>query len=265
MDGESSRAALRRLLRPGGRPGLPRDPGKFRSAGKFRTAGKLHSGAKPGSAVEPGRTAKPSNGGKPSSEAKPSNGGKPGSQGKLRDAAPGAAAMLAIALLTSCGGSRPIIAPEVRARLADDVTAVRTAALRHDRAASEAALATLNRDIAAAQARGDLDADYARNILGAADRVAADVATLDYPGPPRPVTVTVPTPVPPPAPLPPAPLPPPASPSQVTIVQTPPPAPPGELPAPANTRAKTGPPVNPNGNSDTNSDGQGENAQGGEG
>ena len=258
MDGESSRAALRRLLRPGGRPGLPRDPGKFRSAGKFRTVGKLHSAAEPSSSVEPGRT------------AKPSNGGKPGSQGKLRDAAPGAAAMLAIALLTSCGGSRPIIAPEVRARLADDVTAVRTAALRHDRAASEAALATLNRDIAAAQARGDLDADYARNILGAADRVAADVATLDYPGPPRPVTVTVPTPVPPPpvpppAPLPPAPLPPPASPSQVTIVQTPPPAPPGELPAPANTRAKTGPPVNPNGNSDTNSDGQGENAQGGEG
>lgn len=217
MEGESSRAVLRRLLRPGGQQGNPSSAGKPENPGNFR------------------------------------------STGKLRDAAPPAAAMLAVALLTSCGGSRPIIAPEVRTRLAEDVTAVRTAALRHDRAASEAALATLNRDIAAAQARGDLDADYARNILGAADRVAADVATLDYPRPPGPVTITVPTPVPFPSPVPPPQLPP----SQVTVaVQSPPPAPPRELPPQADTRAKTAPAANPDEKGAANSDGQGENAQG---
>ncbi|GAB3279591.1 hypothetical protein [Parasphingorhabdus pacifica] len=97
--------------------------------------------------------------------------------------------------LSACSdGSEAVLSGETRSLLVSDVAAVKEAASRQDRPASEEALAALHRDIAAAQARGELDTATARKMLTATDRVAADVRTLRYPAPEPPVTVTVPTP-----------------------------------------------------------------------
>ncbi|MGW0893898.1 hypothetical protein [Saccharopolyspora sp. NPDC002578] len=101
--------------------------------------------------------------------------------------------VLAALLLSSCSGApRTLVEPDVRAALKAAVSEVDSAARRHDRVASEFALAELTRGIAEAQARGRLDPAYARSLLTAADRVAEDVATLPLPAPPPPVVVTVP-------------------------------------------------------------------------
>lgn len=126
--------------------------------------------------------------------------------------------VLGALLLTSCGAPQPPISPQARAQLLADVAQVRSAAMRHDRSASDAALLTLTRDIAAAQARGELDPAYARNLLAAAERVSEDVAALPpQQAPPQVITrpapaqrVTVPVPVPPPPAPAPAPAPSPA-------------------------------------------------------
>lgn len=100
-------------------------------------------------------------------------------------------------LLAGCGNAPESADPQVRQQLSAQVEAVKAAALGNDRAAAEAALAELNRQIATAQAQGKLAPDNARVILAAADRVAEDVRTIPLPGPPPPVVVTV-TPEPPP-------------------------------------------------------------------
>ncbi|MGW5647155.1 hypothetical protein ACWEV3_41195 [Saccharopolyspora sp. NPDC003752] len=100
-------------------------------------------------------------------------------------------------LLAGCGSAPEPVDPQVRRQLITQVEAVKTAALANDRAAAEAALGELNREIATAQAQGKLNPDNARVILAAADRVAADVRTIPPPAPPLPVIVTV-TPQPPP-------------------------------------------------------------------
>ncbi|MGP4020022.1 hypothetical protein [Saccharopolyspora sp. 5N708] len=100
-----------------------------------------------------------------------------------------------VVLLAGCGSQSTD--PQVREQLIARVDAVKTAALHGDRGAAEAALGELNREIAAAQARGTLAPDNARTILAAADRVAEDVRTIPLPAPPAPVIVTV-TPNPPP-------------------------------------------------------------------
>jgi hypothetical protein len=106
-------------------------------------------------------------------------------------------------LLAGCAGpsAQPATDPEMRERLIADVGAVKTAAMRADRSATEAALATLTRDVAAAQAQGKLDPVKARLILAAGDRVAEDARMFPAPAPPT-VVITVPQPVP--APVPPA-------------------------------------------------------------
>ncbi|MGI8307277.1 hypothetical protein [Saccharopolyspora hattusasensis] len=100
-------------------------------------------------------------------------------------------------LLAGCGSAPESADPQVRQQLSARVEAVKAAALGNDRAAAEAALAELNRQIATAQAQGRLAPDNARVILTAADRVAEDVRTIPLPEPPPPVIVTV-TPDPPP-------------------------------------------------------------------
>ncbi|WP_190822891.1 putative periplasmic lipoprotein [Saccharopolyspora pogona] len=100
-------------------------------------------------------------------------------------------------LLAGCGSAPESADPQVRQQLSARVEAVKAAALGNDRAAAEAALAELNRQIATAQAQGRLAPDNARVILAAADRVAEDVRTFPLPEPPPPVIVTV-TPDPPP-------------------------------------------------------------------
>ncbi|MFI0466070.1 hypothetical protein ACH347_18500 [Saccharopolyspora sp. 5N102] len=103
-------------------------------------------------------------------------------------------------LLAGCGSAPEPVDPQVRRQLIAQVEAVKTAALANDRAAAEAALGELNREIATAQAQGKLNPDNARVILAAADRVAADVRTIPLPEPPPPVIVTVTPQPPPPAP-----------------------------------------------------------------
>ncbi|QIZ39215.1 hypothetical protein FDZ84_02665 [Saccharopolyspora sp. ASAGF58] len=100
-------------------------------------------------------------------------------------------------LLAGCGSAPESADPQVRQQLSARVEAVKAAALGNDRAAAEAALAELNRQIATAQAQGRLAPDNAQVILTAADRVAEDVRTIPLPEPPPPVIVTV-TPDPPP-------------------------------------------------------------------
>ncbi|MCI2423918.1 hypothetical protein MOQ72_41615 [Saccharopolyspora sp. K220] len=99
-----------------------------------------------------------------------------------------------VVLLAGCASQSAD--PQVRQQLIAQVDAVKAAALSNDRAAAEAALGDLNREIATAQAQGTLDPDDARAILAAADRVAEDVRTIPLPEPPPPAVVTV-TPDPP--------------------------------------------------------------------
>jgi FtsZ-interacting cell division protein ZipA len=94
-------------------------------------------------------------------------------------------------VLAGCGSAPEAVDSQVRQQLITRVDAVKTAALGNDRGAAEAALAELNREIAAAQAQGKLNSDSARAILAAADRVAEDVRTIPLPAPPPPVVVTV--------------------------------------------------------------------------
>jgi hypothetical protein len=94
-------------------------------------------------------------------------------------------------LLAGCGSAPEAADSQVRQQLITRVDAVKAAALGGDRGAAEAALAELNREIAAAQAQGKLNSDSARAILAAADRVAEDVRTIPLPAPPPPMVVTV--------------------------------------------------------------------------
>lgn len=86
--------------------------------------------------------------------------------------------------------------PDARERLTGGVQQIRDAVSRSDRPAAETALTALIRDVAAAQARGEVDAGSARAMLEAADRVSDDVHAMDEPPGPPPVVVRVPVPRP---------------------------------------------------------------------
>lgn len=101
-------------------------------------------------------------------------------------------AALTMALAAGCGGQQSTMDPQTRNRLTADVEAVKAAASSKDRPTAETALATLNRDIAAAQAHGKLHPQAAGRILTAADRVAEDMRALPAPPPPPPPEVTAP-------------------------------------------------------------------------
>ena len=103
--------------------------------------------------------------------------------------------------LVACGNQpQDSVHPAARERLISGVQQVRVAVSRQDRPAAETALTTLIRDIASAQARGDLDPASARTILRAADRVSEDVRTMEGPPAAPPVVVRVPVRVPEPRP-----------------------------------------------------------------
>ncbi|MDA3630211.1 hypothetical protein [Saccharopolyspora oryzae] len=102
-------------------------------------------------------------------------------------------------VLTGCSSAPDGMDAQIREQLLGRVDDVKTAALKQDRAAAEAALGELHRAIAEAQARGELATESARTLLTATERVAEDVRTMPLPEPPAPVTVTV-TPDPPVAP-----------------------------------------------------------------
>lgn len=101
--------------------------------------------------------------------------------------------LFAVTVLAGCGGKATVDA-QIRNRLAADVNAVKMAVNSQDQRGAETALATLNRDIASAQARGKLNPQEAGRILAASDRVAEDVRTFTPPPPPPQVTVTMPPP-----------------------------------------------------------------------
>lgn len=131
-------------------------------------------------------------------------------------------AALGLLLLTSCGSEPPQITPQVREQLRADIAEVRSAALRHDRIASDAAVLTLTRDIAAAQARGELAPAYAHNLLVAAGRISEDAAEFPAAPPPPAVTITAPAP------------------AQQVVVLPPPAAPPAPVPAPDDSSVPAG-------------------------
>ena len=78
--------------------------------------------------------------------------------------------LLPVALTAACGTQQePSVNAQTRQQLVSDVRAVKTAASRHDRAATDAALQSLTRRVAAAQAQGRLQPAYARTVLAAAE------------------------------------------------------------------------------------------------
>ena len=82
--------------------------------------------------------------------------------------------------LAACAGEEPMpgYTPRVAEQLRTGVARVRNAAEDHRQRAARVALHRLTRDVASAQARGELPAAKARRILLAADLVAEDIAAL---------------------------------------------------------------------------------------
>lgn len=86
--------------------------------------------------------------------------------------------------VTACGDeSQPTYSPRVAQQLSADADAVRAAAEAGDVDAAQRSLHTLTRHVAAAQARGEMPSDKARQILRATDWVAQDLAALPTPTP----------------------------------------------------------------------------------
>lgn len=100
-------------------------------------------------------------------------------------------AVLALALATSataCGDDpRPTYSSRAAEQLRVDAARVRAAAEARDVQTARTALHRLTRHVAAAQARGELPSDKARQILRAADWVAQDIAALPTPTPAPPL------------------------------------------------------------------------------
>lgn len=90
--------------------------------------------------------------------------------------------------VTACGvETQPTYSPRVAQQLSADADAVRAAAEADDVEAAQRALRTLTRHVAAAQARGEIPSDKARQVLRATDWVAQDLAAFPTPTPtPRP-------------------------------------------------------------------------------
>jgi outer membrane murein-binding lipoprotein Lpp len=96
-----------------------------------------------------------------------------------------------LALVAGCASPPPSVDSQVRNQLLTNVAQLKAAAARKDRPGAETTLQALTSEVAAAEAEGKLDGAHAQPILAAADRVAADVRTLN---PPAPTIVTVPIP-----------------------------------------------------------------------
>lgn len=96
----------------------------------------------------------------------------------------------ALVLLASAGCAGEPVQSKARQQLGARVSELKSAAMAHDRAAAEAALTSLHREIAAGVSNGSLTSDAAGQIMIAADRVAEDVRTIPDPARAR-VTVTV--------------------------------------------------------------------------
>lgn len=104
---------------------------------------------------------------------------------------PAASLLCAVLLgtaLSGCGGSSSDLTSSAATVLQRDAAALKAAALAHDGARVQAALAVLRRDVAAQRAEQGLSADRADRVLAAAALVAGDV--------PPPAPVTTPSPVP---------------------------------------------------------------------
>lgn len=154
--------------------------------------------------------------------------------------------------LVSCANQpQNHVDPGARERLTGGVQRIQHAVSRSDRPAAETALTALIRDVAAAQARGEVDAGSARAILEAADRVSDDVRAMEEPPGPPPIVVRVPVPRPQP------PQEPSANPGGERSAVGPPADPPDAQPAPA-AGQRPGHDVRPpaSGNSGQNGSGQ---------
>ena len=148
--------------------------------------------------------------------------------------------------------------PGARERLTGGVQRIQGAVSRSDRPAAETALTALIRDVAAAQARGEVDAGSARAMLEAADRVSDDVRAMEEPPGPPPVVVRVPAPQPQP------PQEPSANPGGERSAVGPPADPPAAQPVPA-TGQRPGHDVRPPASGNSGQNGSGQSGQGSSG